>query len=152
MSLDRNKFCFTPFKIYLFQNIKIHTLNIYIYKIYLVSNFTQVNYFFKTIRQNFKKASLINNVVVFEDLDPISFADSEGLFLYLSKGVLPLLNAFLKQKLNKDNPMWNDLNTYKLFLDNTISGQNEITYPINSSWEKYCSDNSITYFHALQIP
>ena len=107
---------------------------------------------YNSIRQNFKKASLINNVVVFEDLDPISFADSEGLFLYLSKGVLPLLNAFLKQKLNKDNPMWNDLNTYKLFLDNTISGQNEITYPINSSWEKYCSDNSITYFHALQIP
>jgi hypothetical protein len=107
---------------------------------------------YNSIRQNFKKASLINNVVVFEDLDPISFADSEGLFFYLSNGVLPLLNAFLKQKLNKDNPMWNDLNTYKLFLDNTISGQNEITYPINSSWEKYCSDNSINYFHTLQIP
>jgi len=107
---------------------------------------------YNSIRQNFKKASLINNVVVYENLDPISFADSEALFSYLSSSVLPSLNAFLKQKLNNDNPMWNDLNTYKLFLDNIVSGTNEITYPINSSWEKYCSDNSITYFHCLQIP
>ena len=27
-----------------------------------------------------------------------------------------------------------------------------IETPLNSSWEKYCLDNSITFFHALQIP
>lgn len=105
---------------------------------------------FDSIRQNSKLASLVNNEVVFEDLGVPLFQNSEKLFDYLSTNVLPILNGFLE--VNKDNEMWNDLNTYKLFLDNTKSGQNEITYPIDSSWETYCSDNSITYFHPLQIP
>ena len=27
-----------------------------------------------------------------------------------------------------------------------------ITFPLESSWEKYCEDNSISYVHPLQIP
>jgi len=105
---------------------------------------------FDSIRQNLKRATLVNDAVVLEDLDEISFNNSEELSSYLTRVVLSLINPFINN--NQNNPMWNDINTYKTLVEETINGEREITYPLNSSWEKYCSDNSKTYFHPLQIP
>jgi hypothetical protein len=105
---------------------------------------------FDSIRQNLKRATLVNDAVVLEDLDEVSFDNSEQLSSYLTRVLLPRINPFIDN--DQNNPMWNDINTYKTLVDETINGEKEITYPVNSSWEKYCSDNSITYFHPLQIP
>ena len=58
----------------------------------------------------------------------------------------------------------------KLFLDNNPSSKSlysaaqnywtyldvldydNLSYPLNKCWEKYCEDNSIAYLHPLQIP
>ena len=52
--------------------------------------------------------------------------------------------------------MYNDLKTYKEFCENfnatDYDGNTIMTFPYNKSWEEYCNDNSITFFHTLQIP
>ena len=46
--------------------------------------------------------------------------------------------------------MYANIRTYDSFLKDF--DVNSVTYPINSSWEKYCEDNGITCFHPLQVP
>ena len=57
---------------------------------------------------------------------------------------------------NSSNAMYNDLKTYKEFCENfnatDYDGNTIMTFPYNKSWEEYCNDNSITFFHTLQIP
>tara|TARA_R110000787_G_scaffold149326_1_gene263241 strand:+ start:38 stop:493 length:456 start_codon:yes stop_codon:yes gene_type:complete len=46
-----------------------------------------------------------------------------------------------------DQNFWN---TYISFLESFDTSA--VTYPINTSWEKYCEDNSINYKNLLQLP
>tara|TARA_R110000787_G_scaffold184096_1_gene295888 strand:+ start:729 stop:1151 length:423 start_codon:yes stop_codon:yes gene_type:complete len=61
---------------------------------------------------------------------------------------IKLLSPFIENNLN--NPLYNSLNSYKEYLENfNISS---ITLPLNKTWEEYCNENSITFYHPLQIP
>ena len=46
--------------------------------------------------------------------------------------------------------MYDSVKNYYEYLQNL--DYSTITYPINYSWEKYCNDNGISFFHPLQIP
>ena len=76
-----------------------------------------------------------------------SFSDEESLKFYL-KNVVSTLNSFLSE--NHDNPLYIDLNNYKEYLETFDTSP--VTFPLNKSWEKYCNENSITFYHPLQIP
>ena len=57
---------------------------------------------------------------------------------------------FLKGN-NSSKAIHSDIQNYLNYIDNTLQ-MASLTYPLNSSWEKYCEDNSISYLHPLQIP
>ncbi len=111
---------------------------------------------FTSIRQSEKTISLVDGAVTITDLvddegNPETFDNREHLVSYLSGVIKPKLEGFLNN--NPSNAMWNDVNLYKIEVDKVISGSDEaaVTYPIGT-WEKYCADNSINYYHPLQIP
>lgn len=61
---------------------------------------------------------------------------------------LKQLKEFLKG--NQKNALYNSLNDYKSTLENFDTSS--ITFPLNKTWEQYCNENSITFYHPLQIP
>lgn len=104
---------------------------------------------FNSLKQNLKEASLVDNSISFKDLSCV-FETENQLKNYLQSVVLKCIELFLEN--NKSNSMWNGVNTYKIEVEKIINDEVTLTYPVNSSWEKYCEDNSITYYHPLQIP
>ena len=82
-----------------------------------------------------------------------SFADSSHSFTEQAlkdyhQDVIQRCNDFLNS--NPSNSLWSNIKDYRdLLLDYDYSS---ITFNLDKSWEKYCEDNSITYFHPLQIP
>jgi hypothetical protein len=76
-----------------------------------------------------------------------SFSDEESLKVYL-KNVVSTLTRFLSE--NNDNSLYINLNNYKEYLETFDTSS--VTFPLNKSWEKYCNENSITFYHPLQIP
>ena len=59
-------------------------------------------------------------------------------------------NDFLEVPTNASNPLFSDITNYKNYIESFDTSS--LTYPMLISWEKYCEDNSITYFNPLQIP
>ena len=59
------------------------------------------------------------------------------------------LNSFLEVPENESKTMWTRCNDYHSYLESLDTSS--LTYPINSTWERYCSDNSISYVNTLQI-
>ena len=95
---------------------------------------------------NQKDLSVSDGVLNTADME-YDFQNEEELKQYID-GVIKILDSFLIN--NSNNPMFNSLQTYRTFLNEfDIS---TITFPYNKSWEEYCNDNSITFFHTLQIP
>ena len=54
------------------------------------------------------------------------------------------------EKVNSSNSMLTACSNYRNYLE-TLD-YSSLSFPLNSNWEKYCQDNSITYLHPLQIP
>ena len=108
---------------------------------------------FNSVKQNLKHISLEGDNVSLQDPESELYTldNFDALSQYISAVVLPKVNAFVEN--NQSNSMWSSINDYKIVLDETVAGRQntDITYPVNS-WEKYCEDNSITYYHPLQIP
>lgn len=101
---------------------------------------------FNSVRLNQKDLSVSDGVLNTADME-YDFQNEEELKQYID-GVIKILDSFLIN--NSNNPMFNSLQTYRTFLNEfDIS---TITFPYNKSWEEYCNDNSITFFHTLQIP
>ena len=101
---------------------------------------------FNSVRLNQKDLSVSDGVLNTADME-YNFQNEEELKQYID-GVIKILDSFLIN--NSNNPMFNSLQTYRTFLNEfDIS---TITFPYNKSWEEYCNDNSITFFHTLQIP
>ena len=44
----------------------------------------------------------------------------------------------------------NSVKDYKSTLENFDTSS--VTFPLNKTWEQYCNENSITFYHPLQIP
>lgn len=52
---------------------------------------------------------------------------------------------------NADHSMYSDILNYKNYLESFDTSS--LTYPLSeTTWEEYCDNNSITYYHPLQIP
>ena len=103
---------------------------------------------FSAVRQGLKKISLSGDTINLVE-DNYTFPDQTTLSNYINKVVIPALDQFLES--NEEHPMWTAINNYKFQISEQID-LSTITYPLNSTWEKYCEDNSITYYHPLQIP
>jgi hypothetical protein len=76
------------------------------------------------------------------------YPDSTSLEKYLDNCVIPALKDFVSNQTS--NSMYTSINNYLTYLKSL--DYSTVTYPIEYSWEKYCNDNSITFFHPLQIP
>ena len=63
-------------------------------------------------------------------------------------GIVALCNAFLES--NSGHAWYSSIETYRNYCRDF--DESSITYPLTKSWEKYCEDNSTTYYHPLQIP
>ena len=77
-----------------------------------------------------------------------AFEDQTGLKNYIDKCVFPAVKDFVDN--NPNNSMYSGIKTYHDYLQNI--DYSSITFPISVSWEKYCNDNGITFYHPLQIP
>jgi hypothetical protein len=103
---------------------------------------------FNSVRLNQKDISVSDGVLNTSDAEH-NFQNEEELKNYIDS-VIKNLNIFLDNDLNSSNPMFNSLQTYRTFLNQF--DVSTITFPYEKSWEEYCNDNSITFFHPLQIP
>jgi len=107
---------------------------------------------FNSVRLNQKHLNYSNNTFSLSD-EEFRFEDEAGLKIYLQT-IVKSIDLFLVN--NSSNAMYNDLKTYRNFCERFAStdadGNAIITFPYNKSWEEYCNDNSITFFHTLQIP
>jgi hypothetical protein len=101
---------------------------------------------FNSVRLNQKDLSVSDGVLNTTDVE-YSFQNEEELKEYIDN-VIKSLDGFLIN--NSSNPMFNSLQTYRTFLNEF--DVSTITFPYEKSWEEYCNDNSITFYHTLQIP
>jgi len=101
---------------------------------------------FQSVRNNTKVAVLSGDTVSYTDFDT-SFLNAEDLTMYLNQ-VKSTIDSFIQGR--PSNSMITELTNYRDYIDSF--DVSSLTYPIDKSWEKYCEDNSITYYHPLQIP
>tara|TARA_R100001460_G_scaffold107879_1_gene157416 strand:- start:9562 stop:10056 length:495 start_codon:yes stop_codon:yes gene_type:complete len=64
--------------------------------------------------------------------------------------VVEICNAFINEANNASNPLFSSIESYKNYL--TGFDTSTLSFPMTVTWEKYCEDNGISYFHPLQIP
>lgn len=101
---------------------------------------------FNQVITNQKHLVLSDGVLSLEDVG-YYYVSAEVLQVYIDN-LIKTLNFFLNS--NKENGMYDRLLAYKNFLIEFET--NSIEYPLNKSWEQYCNENSISFFHSLQIP
>ena len=104
---------------------------------------------FTLVKSNQKWATLSGDTITYNDVTQ-RFTSSADLRLHLDN-----LKPFLLNIQNHpSHPIHDGVVAYANSLDSVNTDTiipNEQT-PLESSWEKYCLDNSITYYHPLQIP
>ena len=61
-----------------------------------------------------------------------------------------VIKAFLDVPSNEEKSNYSAIKSYYDYLNELDFSS--LSYPIESSWESYCQDNSISYFNPLQIP
>lgn len=77
-------------------------------------------------------------------------AESKRLLQEHHQNLINQFNAFLKSESNANKSLYSTIQSYKNYLNDF--DYDSLTYPLNKTWEEYCSDNSISYISALQIP
>tara|TARA_R110000851_G_scaffold143782_1_gene282714 strand:- start:2247 stop:2687 length:441 start_codon:yes stop_codon:yes gene_type:complete len=92
---------------------------------------------------NFDGANVTYDTIVVPD---VGFSEND--IKQHHKILIDVIENFLQN--NALNAMATPLTNYKNYLSNF--DYSSLTYPLNISWEEYCSINSITYYHCLQIP
>ena len=65
------------------------------------------------------------------------------------KQVLSQINAYIDAN-NSSDSIYSSVVNYKNYLEGL--DYDSLTYPISTNWEKYCSDNSITFKNLLELP
>ena len=71
----------------------------------------------------------------------------EELSSYIESKIKVLSNTLERYPEHSDASAWT---TYKNVLENFDTST--VSYPLNTSWEKYCEDSSIVYINLLQLP
>jgi len=105
---------------------------------------------FLKVKQNIVDINISNGSATFTDKtdqDPDLSTTEEELKAYHER-IIKYFKQFLTH--NISNPFYTPCQNYCNYLE-TLDYSN-ITFPLNKTWEQYCEDNSITYFHPLQIP
>ena len=99
---------------------------------------------FLLVKQNKKWPTYDGTNVVLEDTF-ISFDDSTILQKYLDHKIEQIVEI-------TNHSVAANKNNWLTFKDDMLNFDvSTISYPLNKTWEEYCEDNSITYFHALQM-
>jgi len=101
---------------------------------------------FNYIKQDVKRISGYDgNAFTFEDVFH-EIADADQLNSII-QNTIKEINDWLEVNSNHaDYAVWN---TYKTTLENFNTSS--ITYPLNTSWNKYCEDNNIAYKSLLEL-
>ena len=90
---------------------------------------------FNKVRLNKKTAKLVNDDIVLQDILVSSINEEE-----LNQNIQLVSDEINRFSINNEN---NALHNFD---------SSSVTYPFSKTWEEYCVDNSITFFHPLQIP
>jgi len=103
---------------------------------------------FELVRKNLKEVSFDGTTITYTD-QTWKWPNQDVLNNYFVSIVYDRCEAFLN--VNQDShPMYNSIRNYQM--DVQSFDISSLTYPMEISWEEYCSNNSITYYHPLQIP
>ena len=87
----------------------------------------------------------------------VSTATYDGTSVTLTDNVMPSLSeinviiiasSFLEE--NKSNLLYTPINEYKNYLKNFDSSS--LSFPSEKNLEQYCNENSLPFYHPLQIP
>jgi|5_EtaG_2_1085323.scaffolds.fasta_scaffold57766_2 hypothetical protein len=104
---------------------------------------------FINVKSNQKWATLSGDTINYTDVD-VTFSSSDRLKTHFDN-----LKTYLSRVENHpSHPIHDGVVAYMNYLDgvDTASIIPNAETPLESSWEKYCLDNSITFYHPLQIP
>ena len=104
---------------------------------------------FTLVKSNQKWVSLSNDTITYTDITQTVTSSAS-----LRKHFDILKPYLLHVKNHPSHPIHDGVVAYVNYLDSVDTDSiipNEQT-PLEYSWEKYCLDNSITYYHPLQIP
>ena len=102
---------------------------------------------FLKVRAGVTVVSYDGSNVTFTDISDSSIAD-ENTLKFILKQNIKIIEDFLNG--NQDNSLYNSVKDYKSTLENFDTSS--VTFPLNKTWEQYCNENSITFYHPLQIP
>mgnify|MGYP003116761359 FL=1 len=131
------------YKVWGDENVDLHNLDV---SFYIEKDISDSD--FQDIRRDIKKPVLSGDSVVMEEpVDNIGIKD-EDRFKKAIQDRLTAINNFLTN--NESHPWHDAISEYKTALEAIDSSS--ITYPYKKTIEQYCEENSITYYHPLQIP
>ena len=104
---------------------------------------------FSKLKNDSAWASISEGSVTITDSDmSISYENEDELKQYI-ENIKPLFKNFI-HRVNESKSLYSTINSYYTTL-NTYD-YSSINYPLNTTREKYCEDNSIDYINTLQIP
>ena len=103
---------------------------------------------FLKVKQNIVDINISNGSATFTDRTDPDLSTTEEEVKAYHENIIKYFKQFLTH--NISNPFYTPCQNYCNYLE-TLDYSN-ITFPLNKTWEQYCEDNSITYFHPLQIP
>ena len=103
---------------------------------------------FAKVKQNQVSITISNGSATFTDEPGFNYEAQQDLVNYHTN-LKNQLKQFVRNN-DSSNALFTPCNNYMDSLNSF--DYSTITFPLNSSWEKYCEDNSISYVHPLQIP
>tara|TARA_R100001460_G_scaffold98568_1_gene141474 strand:+ start:259 stop:687 length:429 start_codon:yes stop_codon:yes gene_type:complete len=103
---------------------------------------------FIAIKSNQKEVTYDGSTLNFVDNPTEGITQTQEQIESCISDTIKYIDNFLKN--NPSNAMAPGITSYKEYLQSFDSSS--LSYPINKRWEKYCEDNSITYYSTLQIP
>lgn len=103
---------------------------------------------FLKIKKNMASVSYDGLTVTVTDFNEANIIETQSKLESYLKDIIKYISCYTNT--NRNHLMYNEINSYKEYLENF--DVNSLTFPLNKSWEEYCSDNSITFYHPLQIP
>jgi len=103
---------------------------------------------FLKVKQNIVNINISDGSATFTDINDPDLSITEQELKDYHERSIKYFEQFLRH--NPSNSFYTPCKNYCNYLE-TLD-YSSITFPINKTWEQYCEDNSIIYFHPLQIP
>ena len=105
---------------------------------------------FNNVRLSLGEAKMVDNVptVILKSALPVA-PGADGSLNIKTQTELEAVSPIVEDC--TDHPNYSDYVSYKNYLNNFDASS--LTYPLtDTSWEEYCDNNSITFYHPLQLP